>query len=69
MKITKRLPSLQDLNEDDVMVLDSGDEVYIWVGQGSDDQEKEKAFTMAEVSLFSNTVKEVLKLLETQVLT
>ncbi|XP_068226728.1 gelsolin, cytoplasmic isoform X2 [Palaemon carinicauda] len=40
--------SQEDLNEDDVMVLDSGDEVYIWVGQGSDDQEKEKAFTMAE---------------------
>ncbi|XP_042220528.1 gelsolin, cytoplasmic isoform X3 [Homarus americanus] len=38
----------EDLNEDDVMVLDSGDEVYVWVGQGSDDQEKEKAFTMAE---------------------
>lgn len=33
------------------MVLDSGDEVYVWVGQGSDEQEKEKAFTMAEVSL------------------
>lgn len=32
------------------MVMDSGDEVYVWVGQGSDDQEKEKAFTMAEVS-------------------
>lgn len=41
----------QDLNEDDVMVLDSGDEVYVWVGRGSDDQEKEKAFAMAEVSL------------------
>ncbi|XP_071551648.1 gelsolin, cytoplasmic isoform X2 [Panulirus ornatus] len=38
----------EDLNEDDVMVLDSGDEVYVWVGQGSDDQEKEKAFAMAE---------------------
>lgn len=33
------------------MVLDSGDEVYVWVGRGSDDQEKEKAFAMAEVSL------------------
>lgn len=43
--------TLQDLNEDDVMVLDSGDEVYVWVGRGSDDQEKEKAFAMAEVSL------------------
>lgn len=40
---------LQDLNEDDVMVLDSGDEVYVWVGRGSDDQEKEKALAMAEV--------------------
>lgn len=42
--------SFQDLNEDDVMVLDSGDEVYVWIGRGSDDQEKEKAFEMAEVS-------------------
>ncbi|XP_069161858.1 gelsolin, cytoplasmic isoform X3 [Procambarus clarkii] len=40
--------SQEDLNEDDVMVLDSGDEIYVWVGQGSDDQEKEKAFAMAE---------------------
>lgn len=40
--------SQEDLNEDDVMVLDSGDEVYIWVGQGSDEQEKKRAFTMAE---------------------
>lgn len=40
--------SQEDLNEDDVMVLDSGDEVYVWVGRGSDDQEKEKAFAMAE---------------------
>ena len=31
------------------MVLDSGDEVYVWVGRGSDDEEKEKALTMAEV--------------------
>lgn len=38
----------EDLNEDDVMVLDSGDEVYIWVGQGADDVEKEKGFAMAE---------------------
>lgn len=42
--------SFQDLNEDDVMVLDSGDEVYVWIGRGSDDQEKEKAFEMAEVN-------------------
>ena len=40
----------QDLNEDDVMVLDSGDEVYVWIGKGADDQEKEKAFAMAEVT-------------------
>lgn len=40
--------SQEDLNEDDVMVLDSGDEVYVWVGRGSDDQEKEKALEMAK---------------------
>ena len=40
----------QDLNEDDVMVLDSGDEVYVWIGKGASDEEKEKSWAMAKVS-------------------
>lgn len=40
--------SQEDLNEDDVMVLDSGDEVYVWIGKGASDEEKEKAWAMAK---------------------
>ena len=39
-----------DLEPDDVMVLDGGDEVYIWVGQGSTEEEKERSLDMAKVS-------------------
>jgi Gelsolin repeat len=48
------------LNQDDVMVLDAGEEIYIWVGKDSSKEEQEKASTMAEVltclikSWFSN---------------
>lgn len=38
-----------DLDNDDIMVLDGGDEVYIWIGQGSTDEEKEKSLDMAKV--------------------
>ena len=38
-----------DLNVDDCMVLDTGDEVYVWVGSGADADEKEKALALAEV--------------------
>ena len=31
------------------MVLDGGDEVYVWVGQGSTDEEKAKSMDMAKV--------------------
>jgi gelsolin len=36
-----------DLNVDDAMVLDAGDEVYVWVGDGAEEEEKDKAFEMA----------------------
>lgn len=39
-----------DLDEDDVMLLDGGDEVYAWLGNGTTDEEKEKAMYMAKVS-------------------
>lgn len=38
-----------DLNVDDIMVLDGGDEVYIWEGQGATAEEKEKSIDMAKV--------------------
>jgi hypothetical protein len=31
------------------MVLDGGDEVYLWIGKGSTDEEKEKSLQMAKV--------------------
>ncbi|GAB0094218.1 Gelsolin [Sergentomyia squamirostris] len=37
-----------DLDVDDIMVLDGGDEVYVWEGNGSTDEEKEKAMDMAK---------------------
>lgn len=42
-----------DLDPDDVMVLDGGDEVYVWVGSGSTDEEKEKSLDMAKVRVES----------------
>uniref|UniRef100_U5ETK7 Putative gelsolin n=1 Tax=Corethrella appendiculata TaxID=1370023 RepID=U5ETK7_9DIPT len=38
----------EDLNVDDIMVLDGGDEIYVWIGSGSDDEEKAKAIDMAK---------------------
>lgn len=40
-----------DLDPDDVMVLDGGDEVYVWIGAGSTDEEKEKSLDMAKVGI------------------
>ncbi|XP_043231957.1 gelsolin, cytoplasmic-like [Amphibalanus amphitrite] len=36
-----------DLNEDDVMIVDTGDEVYCWIGKDASRQEKEKTFQYA----------------------
>lgn len=38
-----------DLDVDDIMVLDGGDEIYIWEGQGSTEEEKEKSVEMANL--------------------
>ncbi|XP_054272999.1 gelsolin, cytoplasmic isoform X2 [Macrosteles quadrilineatus] len=40
--------SQQDLFEDDVMVLDSGELVYVWVGDQSTEEERRLAIKMAE---------------------
>lgn len=38
-----------DLDPDDIMVLDGGDEIYVWVGSGSTEEEKKKSKDMAIV--------------------
>lgn len=38
-----------DLDADDIMVLDGGDEVYVWVGEGATDEERARAEQMAMV--------------------
>ncbi|XP_059482948.1 gelsolin, cytoplasmic isoform X2 [Neocloeon triangulifer] len=38
----------EDLNEEDVMVLDAGDEIYIWIGKDSSKSEREQSLKMAE---------------------
>ncbi|XP_043235467.1 gelsolin, cytoplasmic-like isoform X3 [Amphibalanus amphitrite] len=37
-----------DLNDDDVMLVDTGDEVYCWIGSEASAMEKEKAFQLAK---------------------
>ena len=38
----------QDLVSEDVMVLDAGDELYVWIGKDSDASEKESGLLMAK---------------------
>lgn len=38
-----------DLDEDDVMILDGGDEVYVWEGKDSSDEERRKSMDVAYV--------------------
>ena len=39
---------LQDLVGDDVMLLDSGDEVYLWVGEDSEAEEASRGLDLAK---------------------
>lgn len=40
----------EDMDVDDIMVLDGGDEIYVWEGDGSTEEEKSKSLEMANVS-------------------
>lgn len=40
------------MNQDDVMVLDAGEEIYVWIGKDSSKEEQEKSCAMAEVRIF-----------------
>jgi len=39
----------EDMDVDDIMVLDGGDEVYAWIGDGSTEEEKAKSLEMANL--------------------
>ncbi|XP_063703384.1 gelsolin-like [Culicoides brevitarsis] len=43
-----------DLAEDDVMLLDGGDEIYIWIGVGTTSEEKKKSMYMAMAYLMTD---------------
>lgn len=38
-----------DMDADDIMILDGGDEVYVWEGAGSTPEEKQKSLEVANV--------------------
>lgn len=38
-----------DLDEDDVMILDGGDELYVWEGKDSDAEERRQSLEVARV--------------------
>lgn len=40
----------KDLNEDDVMLLDVGKEIFAWIGRGASVKERAKATTLAKVT-------------------
>lgn len=39
----------EDLDDDDVMILDAGDEVYMWEGIDSDEEERRQSLKVAHV--------------------
>lgn len=45
--------SQDDLLTEDVMVLDTHAEVFVWVGQSADSKEKQSAFEIGQVIIFS----------------
>lgn len=46
----------EDMDVDDIMVLDGGDEIYVWEGDGSTEEEKAKSLEMANVCVMGQPV-------------
>lgn len=44
----------EDLDEDDIMILDTGDEIYIWIGNESSAEEKREVLKLAKSYLRKN---------------
>lgn len=43
-----------DLSDDDIMILDGDDTVFVWIGKGASDEEKAKGPKYAHVSITWN---------------
>ena len=41
----------KDLSQDSVLILDSGDEIYIWIGNEASDSDKENSLELAKVNM------------------
>ena len=38
--------------DDDVMILDSGAEIYVWIGNDADENERKESMKLAKVKCF-----------------
>ena len=50
----KEIFILQDLVPEDVMLLDTYNQVFVWIGRGANDVEKKEGLQTAQVSLTSS---------------
>jgi gelsolin len=45
----------QDLVSDDVMILDSGSEIFVWIGDEASAEEKDKSVHFAKVNFWAKS--------------
>lgn len=45
---------MQDLIEEDVMILDTYSEVYVWIGRGANEEEKRESLKIAQEYITSD---------------